>query len=165
MKDSARVTLWRECQANCNYTNPAHGHHLFATKETEPTPKSSIGELPTKPFPLLDDKVLKHAMAIFPSVTGLGRICAMQNAQDAGSAEIWSAAQNRRIEDLAGLATSLRAKNDWRPIMPRLALMRRLTAAMIASALLASVSATVQGKKHPQVALRPTAAMPAVNVP
>jgi hypothetical protein len=89
----------------------------------------------------------------------------MQNVQDAGLAEIWSAAQNRRIEDLARLGTSLTAQIDWRPIMPRTALMRGLTVTMIACALLASVSVAVQAKKHPQVALLPTAAMPAVNVP
>jgi hypothetical protein len=49
--------------------------------------------------------------------------------------------------------------------MPRMALMRGLTVTMIACALLASVSVAVQAKKHPQVALLPTAAMPAVNVP
>jgi hypothetical protein len=89
----------------------------------------------------------------------------MHNVQDAGSAEIWSAAQNRRTEDLSRLGTSLAAKIDWRPVMPRQTLMRWLTVAMIAFALLASVSVAVQAKKRPQVALLPTAAMPAVNVP
>ncbi len=88
----------------------------------------------------------------------------MNNVQDAGSAEIWSAAQNRRTEDLARLGTSLAADIDWRPVMPRQAL-RGLTVAMIAFVLLASVSVAVQAKKNPQVALLPTAAMPAVNVP
>jgi hypothetical protein len=89
----------------------------------------------------------------------------MNNVQDAGSAEIWSAAQNRRTEDLARLGTSLAADVDWRPVMPRQVMMRGLTVAMIAFVLLASVSVAVQAKKHPQVALLPTAAMPAVNVP
>ena len=89
----------------------------------------------------------------------------MHNVQDASSAEIWSAAQNRRTEDLSRLGTSLAAHTDWRPLMPRLALMRGLTATMIAFALLASISVAGQAKKHPQVALLPTAAMPAVNAP
>jgi hypothetical protein len=90
---------------------------------------------------------------------------AMHNIQDAGSAEIWSAAQNRRAEDLARLGTSLAAEINWRPVMPRMALMRGLTVTMMTCALFASVSVAVQAKKHPQVALLPTAAMPAVNVP
>jgi hypothetical protein len=49
--------------------------------------------------------------------------------------------------------------------MPRHALVRGLTVASIAFALLSSISVAVQAKKHPQVALLPTAAMPAVNVP
>jgi hypothetical protein len=89
----------------------------------------------------------------------------MQSVQDAGLAEIWSAAQNRRTEDLSRLATSPAADIDWRPLKPRMALMRGLTVAMIAFAFLASVSVADQAKKHPQVLLRLTAAMPAVNVP
>jgi hypothetical protein len=89
----------------------------------------------------------------------------MQNVRDAGLADIWSAAQNRRTEDLARLGSSLAADIDWRPIIPRQALMRGLTVAMVAFALLASVSVAVQAKKHSQTALLPTAAMPAVNVP
>jgi hypothetical protein len=89
----------------------------------------------------------------------------MKNVRDAGLAEIWDAAQNRRTEDLARLGISLVADIHWRPVMPRMALMRGLTVAMIACALLASVSVAVQAKKHPQVALLPTAAMAAVNVP
>jgi hypothetical protein len=96
---------------------------------------------------------------------GLGRIRAMQNAQDADLATIWSAAQNRRTEDLARLRTSLAAYVDWHALMPRQALKGRFTVAMIAFALLASVSVAVQAKNRPQVALLPTAAMPAVNVP
>jgi hypothetical protein len=89
----------------------------------------------------------------------------MHNIQEAGSAEIWSAAQKRRSEDLAGLGTSLAANFGWSPLMPRLAVMRGLPAIMIAFSLLTSVSVAVQAKKHPQVALLAAAAMPAVNVP
>jgi hypothetical protein len=90
----------------------------------------------------------------------------MHNVRDAGSAEIWRSAQNRRTEDLARVVTSLAANVDWHPVMPRVALVRGLTVAMIACALLTSVSVAVQAKKHPhQVALQPTAAMPEVNVP
>jgi hypothetical protein len=88
----------------------------------------------------------------------------MQNVQDAGLAEIWAAAQSRRTEDLARLKTSLAAYIDWRPLMPRQALVRGLTVALIAFAPLSSISVAVQAKKHPHVDLRPTAAMPAVNV-
>jgi hypothetical protein len=89
----------------------------------------------------------------------------MQNAQDDDLAAIWSAAQKRRTEDLARPGVSLTGYIDWRPLMPRHALMRGLTVAMMAFGLLASVSVAVQAKKRPQVVLLPTAAMPAVNVP
>jgi hypothetical protein len=119
--------------------------------------------LSTKPFPALDDKLLKQATANFPD--RWDGDTTMHNVQDAGSAEIWSAAQNRRTEDLSRLGTSLAADIDWRPLMPHQALLRGLTVVIIAFALLASVSVAVQAKKHPQVALLPTASMPAVNVP
>jgi len=89
----------------------------------------------------------------------------MQNAQDAGFAEIWSAAQNRRTEDLVGLGTSPATEIDRRPVMPRMALMRGLAVIGIACGLLVSVSVAVQAKKHAQVALLATAATPAINVP
>jgi hypothetical protein len=89
----------------------------------------------------------------------------MQNVQDAGLAEIWSAAQNRRTEDLVGRGTSPATEIDWRPVMPRMALMRGLAVIMIACALLVSGSVAVKAKKHAQVALLATAAMPAINVP
>jgi hypothetical protein len=97
----------------------------------------------------------------------------MQNAQDAGSAEIWTAAQHRRTEDLAHwLGTSFKRSEKspatamrWRQPEWRLALMRGLAVAIIAFAALTSVSAMVHAKKQPHLVLRPTAAMPAVNVP
>jgi hypothetical protein len=89
----------------------------------------------------------------------------MQNARDAGFAEIWKAAQNRRTEDLAGRRASPAAGIRWLPNMSRLALMRGLSVAVVVFGLLTSVSVAVQAKKHPPVVLRPTAPMPAVNVP
>jgi hypothetical protein len=97
----------------------------------------------------------------------------MQKAQDAGSAEIWTAAHHRRTEDLADwLRTSFKRnerspapKTDWDPPEPRLALMRGLTVAIIAFVALISVSAGVHAKKRAHIALRPTAVLPAVNVP
>jgi hypothetical protein len=89
----------------------------------------------------------------------------MQNVRDAGLAEIWNAAQHRRTEDLAEMRASPAAGIGRWPIMPRLALMRGLSVALVAFGLLTSVSVAVQAKKHPPVVLRPTAPMPAVNVP
>jgi hypothetical protein len=77
--------------------------------------------------------------------------------------EIWSAAQHRRIEDLTGWVTS--------PLVPRprrkrrFVLARGITIAIIAFAAITSVSAVVDAKKSPHVALRATSPMPAVSVP
>jgi hypothetical protein len=97
----------------------------------------------------------------------------MQNAEDAGSAEIWRAAQNRRAEDLSNwLGTS--AKRSQKspairvvrsPLNRSFALTRRLTIAITAFVALASVSAVVHAGKTSHVVLRATGPMPAVNVP
>ena len=97
----------------------------------------------------------------------------MQNAQDAGSAEIWTGAQHRRTDDIAHwLRTSFKRSEKspatdigWRQPRLRLALVRGLAVAIVAFAALTSVSAMVHAKKHSQMVLRPMAAMPAVNVP
>jgi hypothetical protein len=104
--------------------------------------------------------------------TNLGRIYAMQNAQDVESGEVWRAAQHRRTEDLAKWSSPFlkrRPKSQetdigWRPLKPRLRLMRGLTVAIIAFAALTSVSAVVHAKKPPHIVLRPIDPMPAVNV-
>jgi hypothetical protein len=53
----------------------------------------------------------------------------------------------------------------WRPRKLRSALMRGLAVATIAFIAVTSVSAVVHANKRPHIVLRPTAAMPAVNVP
>jgi hypothetical protein len=97
----------------------------------------------------------------------------MQNAQDAGSAEIWTAAQHRRTEDIAdwvGASFKRRKKSPapdmgWRRPGLRVTLMRGLAVATVAFVAVTSVSAVVHANKRPHLVLRPTAAMPAVNVP
>jgi hypothetical protein len=71
----------------------------------------------------------------------------------------YRAARMRLISALVPFAVAAFAS------MPRQTLMRGLTVAMIAFALLASISVAVQAKRHPQLALLPIAAMPAVNIP
>jgi hypothetical protein len=72
----------------------------------------------------------------------------MQNVQDTGRSEK-SAAINM----------------GWRPPELRLGLGRGLAVAIVALTALTSVSAVVHAKKQPHIVLRPTAALPAVNVP
>jgi hypothetical protein len=92
----------------------------------------------------------------------------MWNLENAGSAEIWSAAQQRRTEDLAGWFSATLKKieeptSNWRPL-PWAAMRPALTAAVVAFIALASVSSVTHGKAHHFV---PTvsAPMPAVNIP
>jgi hypothetical protein len=74
----------------------------------------------------------------------------MQRATDNGSAEVWTAAQHRRTEDLAELFGAAfqkieRAASIWR--LPRVALIRGLTVAIAAFVVLASASGVVHGGK------------------
>ncbi len=96
----------------------------------------------------------------------------MENIQGAASAEIWRAAQHRRTEDLAEWFCLLKQSEKspatdqlWRHLRPRLASMQALMVLMVTFAALASVSAVVHAGKQPKLVLKPTAAMPAVNVP
>jgi hypothetical protein len=97
----------------------------------------------------------------------------MQNAEDAGSAEIWRAAQNRRAEDLSNwLGTSAKQSRKSPtirgvrpPLNRRFALTHGLTIATAAFVALASVSAVVHTEKTSHITLRATGAMPPVNVP
>lgn len=97
----------------------------------------------------------------------------MQNAYDPQSADVWRAAEHRRTDDLANwLSLYLKARErspatdiGWRPMGLRFAGMRALTIALVMFAALTSVSAVVHAGKRPQFVLRPTAPMPAVNVP
>jgi len=91
----------------------------------------------------------------------------MQRATDTGSAEVWSAAQRRRTEDLVewfGVVFQPieRAASIWR--IPRVGLIRGLTVAIAAFVVLASASEVVRGGKT-QFVPQATAPMPAVNVP
>jgi hypothetical protein len=122
---------------------------------------------------VVHDKILKQTTVTMSSTNGIGEgFCAMQKAQDAGSAEIWRAAQSRRTEDLdewlspfvKQIEKSPTIKVVQPPQRPRLTLMRGLTIATIAFAALASVSAAVHAGKTPHFVLRPTAPLPAVNV-
>jgi hypothetical protein len=96
----------------------------------------------------------------------------MQNARDAGSAEIWRA-QNRQAEDLSNcLGTSARQSQKSPtigvarpPLNRRFQLTRGLTIATIALVALASVSAVVHAGKTSHIVLRATGPMPPVNVP
>jgi hypothetical protein len=96
----------------------------------------------------------------------------MQNAQDTGSAEVWTAAQHRRTEDLSNWLRTFSkwseksaANTGWRQPELRLGLGRGLAVAIVVFTALTSVSAVVHAKKQPHIVLRPTAALPAVNVP
>jgi|ERR1700756_2090465 hypothetical protein len=97
----------------------------------------------------------------------------MQNAQDTGSAEVWTAAQHRRTEDLSYWLRTFSKRSEksaatemgWRLPRLRLDLGRGLAVAIVAFTALTSVSAVVHAKKQPHIVLRPTAALPAVNVP
>jgi hypothetical protein len=94
----------------------------------------------------------------------------MQNAHDPQSA--WRAAEHRRTDDLANwLSPYLTRERSpatdvvWRPMGLRFARMGALTIALVTFAALTSVSAVVHAGKQPSFVLRPTAPMPAVNVP
>ena len=97
----------------------------------------------------------------------------MQNAQDAEYAGIWRAAQHRRTEDLAGWLSHFLERSEKMPdadiaqprLRPRLVLTRAITIAIVAFAAVTSVSAVVHAKKPPQIVVRPTGQMPAVNIP
>jgi hypothetical protein len=97
----------------------------------------------------------------------------MQNARDTGSAELWTASQHRRTEDLSNSPRTFSKRSEksaatrmgWRPQKLRLDLGRGLAVAIVAFTALTSVSAVVHAKKQPHIVLRPTAALPAVNVP
>jgi hypothetical protein len=97
----------------------------------------------------------------------------MQNARDAGSGEIWPAAQNRRAENLSNwVGTSARQSQKSPtirvvrpPLNRRFALTRGLTIATIAFVALASVSAVVHAGKASHIVLKATGPMPPVNVP
>jgi hypothetical protein len=92
----------------------------------------------------------------------------MWNLENVGSAEVWTAAQQRRTEDLAGWFSATRKKIE-RPALncrslPWVAMRPGLTVAVVAFIALASVSSVTHGKTRHFV---PTASapMPAVNIP
>jgi hypothetical protein len=97
----------------------------------------------------------------------------MQNTENRETAEIWRAAQHRRTEDHTEWLSRFMKRSDEMPsfdisrrsLKPHLALARGLTIAVITLAAVTSVSAVVDAKRPPHVALRPTGPMPAVNVP
>jgi hypothetical protein len=97
----------------------------------------------------------------------------IQNAQDPQSADVWRAAEHRRTDDLANWLSPYFTRERssatdvvWGPVGLRFARMGALTAAFVTFAALTSVSAVVHaGKRPPFVLMRPTAPIPAVNVP
>jgi hypothetical protein len=97
----------------------------------------------------------------------------MQNAHNSETAEVWSAAQHRRTQDLAEWLGHFLKRSNEVPrsdvyqglLKPRLALARGLTMAVITLVAVISVSAVVDAKRPPHVVLRSTGPMPAVNVP
>jgi hypothetical protein len=97
----------------------------------------------------------------------------IQNAQDPQSADVWRAAEHRRTDDLANWLSRYFTRERssatdvvWGPVGLRFARMGALTAAFVTFAALTSVSAVVHaGKRPPFVLMRPTAPIPAVNVP
>jgi hypothetical protein len=97
----------------------------------------------------------------------------MQDAQDTGSAEVWTAAPHRRTEDFSNWVRTFSKRSEksaatrigWRLPRLRLSFGRGLTVAIVALTALTSVSAVVHAKKQSHIVLRPTAALPAVNVP
>jgi hypothetical protein len=96
----------------------------------------------------------------------------MQNAHDPQSADVWRAAEHRRTDDLANwLSSYLTLERSpvtnvvWRPVGLRFARIAALSIALVTFAALTSVSAVVHAGKRPPFVLRPTAPIPAVNVP
>jgi hypothetical protein len=97
----------------------------------------------------------------------------MRNAHNSETAEVWSAAQHRRTQDLVEWLDYCLTRNDEMQgsdvyqgfLKPRLAFARGLTMAVITLAAVISVSAAVDTKRPPHVVLRSTGPMPAVNVP
>jgi hypothetical protein len=88
----------------------------------------------------------------------------MQNVQDAVSAEIWRAAQHRRIEGIprpmGPVAKSPTIEIGRRILIkPRLGSLRGLIIAAITFSALATVSATVHAGRAPQILLRATGPM------
>jgi hypothetical protein len=95
----------------------------------------------------------------------------VENTPDAELAVISRAAEHRRIDDLAKW---LRLERGGKPaardrirrlLRPRIALTNAFTVLMITFTALASASAVVHAGKPPQVVLKPSGPMPAVNVP
>jgi hypothetical protein len=96
----------------------------------------------------------------------------MQNVHDRQSADVWRAAEHRRTDDLANwLSPYLTHERSpainvvWRPVGLRFARMGALTIALVTFVALTSISAVVHAGKRPPFVLRPTAPIPAVNVP
>ena len=96
----------------------------------------------------------------------------MQSAHDPQLADVWRAADHRRPDDLANWLSpcltrerSPAANVIWRPVGLGFARMGALTIALVTFAALTSISAVVHAGKRPPFVLRPTAPIPAVNVP
>jgi hypothetical protein len=92
----------------------------------------------------------------------------MHDKIEAGSAEIWRAANSRRTQDLsrwAHTASRRPTQPELRSTLPRQFLKRGLAATIAAFATLLSVSAAIHEGKTSRFAPRATATMPAVNVP
>jgi hypothetical protein len=123
---------------------------------------------PAKPFAAAREMIRKQSPLNVTTVKGLSirGDCAMDNAKDAGSAQVWRAAQGRRTEDLAKWFSVSFKQNErsWLPLA-RVTLTRGLAAMIVAFVALASVSAVVHEGKPSQFVSRATGPMPAVNVP
>jgi hypothetical protein len=95
----------------------------------------------------------------------------VEDTGDAELAAIWRAAEHRRIDDLVKWLRLERGDKPvardriWSPLRPRIALTHAFTVLMITFTALASVSAVVHAGKPPQVVLKPSGPIPAVNVP
>jgi len=92
----------------------------------------------------------------------------MGNLENAGSAEVWVAAEHRRTEDLAewfrATPKNIEKSASNRSALPALAMRPALTAAVVAFIALASVSSVTHLKANHFV---PTASapIPAANIP